>query len=214
MWIAKFKLAGKGKGIIGSRTKKFGVSIAGYPILVKKEKARILIDFVASIFGKEPNKRRFIADLKKAKEITNLEAKGDFIIAQAIDPKELEPAYPEGVMSVEPVVIDSKGDNFYTIGSWNREELNKFLSFVSKFGAEILKVEKRKLSNVYLAKLRPELTNKQRGAMELAIKEGYYDYPRKTSVEKLAKISKISFSAFHAHLRKAEKKVLPYSLSW
>ncbi len=212
MWIAKFKIAGKGRGVIGSRAKKFGVSVAGYPILVKKEKARILIDFVASIFGKEPDKKKFIADLKKAKEITNLEAKGDFIIAQAIDPKELEPAYPEGVMSVEPVVIDSKGDNFYTIGSWNREELNKFLNFILKYDAEILKVEQRKLTNFYFAKLMPELTDKQKNAIRLAIKERYYDYPRKTSIEKLAKLSKISFSAFHAHLRKAERKILPYSI--
>jgi predicted DNA binding protein len=213
MWTAKFKIAGNGQGLIGARTKNHNVSLAGYPILVKKEKTHILIDFVASIFGKEADKKNFIRDLKQAQEIVNLDSNGDFIVAQARDLKELENAYPESIMNLEPVVIDSKGDNFYTVGSWNRKELNKFLTFVSKkYNAEILKIENRRLTNFYLAKLRPELTDKQKNAMSLAIKQGYYNYPRKTSVEKLAKLSKVSFSAFHAHLRKAEQKLLPYSL--
>ena len=56
----------------------------------------------------------------------------------------------------------------------------------------------------------PELTEKQKQAMNLAIKQGYYNYPRKISIEQLAKLSKLSFSTFHAHLRKAEQKLLPF----
>lgn len=212
MWIAKIKIRGE-EGLFGSRAKKHNVSVAGYPISIKKKENYLLVDTVAFLFGKEQNKKKFVSDLKKSKEIINLEANGDFIIAQVKDPKELEPAYPESIMSIEPVLIDSNGDNFYTIGSWNRKELNKFLNFVSKrYKVELLKIEKRKLSNFSLAKLRPELTNKQKSAIELAIKQGYYKYPRKTSVEKLAKISNVSFSAFHAHLRKAEQKLLPFYL--
>lgn len=212
MWIAKIKTSGEG-GLFGSRAKKHNVSIAGYPIAVRKKEDYLLIDMVAFLFGKNQNKKRFVNDLKKSKEIVNLEVNGDFMIAQVKDPKELEPAYPESIINIEPVLIDSNGDNFYTIGSWDRGELNKFLDFVSKrYEVELLKIGKRKLSNFSLAKLRPELTEKQKSAIELAIKNGYYKYPRKTSVEKLAKISKISFSAFHAHLRKAEQKLLPFYL--
>ena len=50
----------------------------------------------------------------------------------------------------------------------------------------------------------------QKQAIELAIKNGYYNVPRKTSVEKLAKLSKLSFSTFQVHLRKAEEKLIPY----
>ena len=211
MWIAKIKIIGGEKGVLGSRTKKHKVSIATYPVSIKKKEKYLLVDSVAFIFGKEQNKKSFINDLKKSKDVVNLEVKEDFMIAQFKEPKESEPAYPESIINLEPVLIDSNGDNLYTIGSWNREELNKFLDFVSKkFNAEILKIEKRKLSNFSLAKLRPELTNKQKQAMELAIKQGYYKYPRTTSVEKLAKLSKVSFSAFHAHLRKAEQKLLPF----
>jgi predicted DNA binding protein len=210
MWVAKIKTSGE-EGLFGSRAKKHNISIAGYPIAVKKKEDYLLVDMVAFLFGKNQNKKRFVNDLKKSKEIVNLEVNGDFMIAQVKDPKELEPAYPESIINIEPVLIDSNGDNFYTIGSWDRVELNKFLDFVSKrYKVELLKIGKRKLSNFSLAKLRPELTEKQKSAIELAIKNGYYKYPRKTSVEKLAKISKVSFSAFHAHLRKAEQKLLPF----
>jgi predicted DNA binding protein len=44
----------------------------------------------------------------------------------------------------------------------------------------------------------------------LAIKNGYYSSPRKINVKELAKISKLSFSTFQVHLRKAEEKLIPY----
>ena len=54
----------------------------------------------------------------------------------------------------------------------------------------------------------PKLTNKQRFAVELAIEKGYYEYPRKISVQELAKISKSPRSTFQEHLRKAESKLM------
>ncbi|MBU1322323.1 MAG: helix-turn-helix domain-containing protein [Nanoarchaeota archaeon] len=212
MWVARMKII-DGKGVFGSRAKKFNISLASYPVLVRKKGDYLFVDSVSLLFGAEKNKNDFIKDLKKADEVVNLEVKNDLIISQVKDPKELEPAYTTNILNLEPVLIDAKGNNFYTIGSWKREELNKFLSFLDKnYEANILKVEKKIISNFYLINLRPELTKRQKKAIELAIREGYYNYPRKTSVKKLAKMSKISFSAFHAHLRKAEQKLLPVYL--
>jgi hypothetical protein len=53
---------------------------------------------------------------------------------------------------------------------------------------------------------------KQREAVELAIQHGYYDYPRKVEVQELAKMAKLAFSTYQAHLRKAERKLIPASL--
>jgi predicted DNA binding protein len=58
--------------------------------------------------------------------------------------------------------------------------------------------------------LHPELTDKQKTAIELAIKNGYYEYPRKIELKKLAKIMKVSYSTYQAHLRKAEKSLIPF----
>lgn len=212
MWVAKVRVSGK-KGVVGSRTLKHNVSVVGYIISVKKKEKYLYVDIIGFVYGDKKNKKEFVKDLRKAREVANFEINGDFIVAQIKDPKELEPAYSTGVMHLEPVIIDSRGDNIYTVGSWERSELNSFLNFIVKnYGAEILRVENRKISNFSIIGLKPELTGKQKEAFELAIKSGYYEYPRKTSVEKLAKLSKISFSAFHAHLRKAEKKFIPYSM--
>lgn len=212
MWIARIKMRAD-KGIFGSRTKKFDISIATYPILVRKKGNYIFVDSVSLIFGSLKNKKAFIKDLRTAKEVINLEVKNDLIISQIMDPEELEPAYNPSILNLEPILIDQYGNNFYTFGSWKRTELNKFLSFIAKkYSSEIIEIKEKKISNFSLIGIRPELTKKQKAAIELAIKNGYYDYPRKTSVEKLAKLSKISFSAFHAHLRKAEQKLLPIYL--
>jgi predicted DNA binding protein len=56
----------------------------------------------------------------------------------------------------------------------------------------------------------PKLTNKQKQALDLAMKYDYYEYPRKIKLEKLAKFMKISLSTYQAHLRKAERKILPF----
>ena len=44
---------------------------------------------------------------------------------------------------------------------------------------------------------------------ELAYENGYYSYPRKITLKKLAGLAKIGISTFQEHLRKAELKLLP-----
>ena len=66
-----------------------------------------------------------------------------------------------------------------------------------------------KISNISFTKLLPEITKNQKEALELAINNGYYDYPKKIKMEKLAKMMKISYSTYQAHLKKAESKILP-----
>jgi hypothetical protein len=55
----------------------------------------------------------------------------------------------------------------------------------------------------------PKITVKQRKALELAVHGGYYDYPRKITLEDLAKQMGVSYATYQAHLRKAEQKLLP-----
>ncbi len=44
----------------------------------------------------------------------------------------------------------------------------------------------------------------------MAVKEGYYDYPRKIYLEKLAQISRVKRQSFQENLRRAEKKLVPF----
>src|SRR3989344_1858411 len=93
----------------------------------------------------------------------------------------------------------------------DKENLIKAIAvFESLHNAKIKYIKNKKIKNISIVKQNPDLTDKQKEAIGLAIKHGYYDYPRKIDVQDLAKESKLSFSTFHAHLRKAEQKLMPF----
>ncbi|RDI71781.1 PAS domain S-box protein [Halopelagius longus] len=52
------------------------------------------------------------------------------------------------------------------------------------------------------------LTERQRTALELAYRRGYFEWPRKNSGEDLAEILGVSPATFHQHLRTSERKLL------
>ncbi|MHA1827770.1 MAG: helix-turn-helix domain-containing protein [Candidatus Heimdallarchaeaceae archaeon] len=210
MWVAKIKLNGE-KGSIGSRTKKFGVSVSGYPVSSYKTKKGIYVYLVGFILGREDDKKRFIRDIKRGEKTQHFEIKGDLIIAQILEPPRLEQMYSHKLINLKPIIIDEKGFNYWTLGSWDKKELIKFVRVVEReYKGELISINQEKIEDFSIIHIQPKLTNKQKQAMDMAIKYGYYDYPRKIDVQKLAKLSKLSFSTFHAHLRKAEQKLLPY----
>jgi len=61
-----------------------------------------------------------------------------------------------------------------------------------------------------LPHIMPKLSNKQKEAIQLAVKEGYFDFPRKINLEGIAKRMKISKQTLQQHLRIAEKKLVPF----
>src|SRR3989344_1438744 len=98
-----------------------------------------------------------------------------------------------------------------TLGSFRKESLIKAIEVFEKLhNTKIKYIKNRKIKNISIIKQNPDLTGKQKEAMGLAIKHGYYEYPRKIDVQDLARESKLSFSTFHAHLRKAEQKLMPF----
>ena len=68
------------------------------------------------------------------------------------------------------------------------------------------------MENLGVLNILPKLTEKQEKAVYLAIKSGYYEYPRKTDVKGLAFKEGLSFSTFQEHLRKAENKLIPFAI--
>lgn len=52
------------------------------------------------------------------------------------------------------------------------------------------------------------LTDRQREVLEAAYRAGYYEWPRESTAEEVAESLSIAGSTFHAHLRKAEGRIL------
>lgn len=53
------------------------------------------------------------------------------------------------------------------------------------------------------------LSKRQREALGLAVKHGYYDLPKKSDITGLAKAMGVDEATFSEHLRKVESKLLP-----
>ncbi len=210
MWVAKFKIDGS-KALIGNIAKKHKISLSGYPFSSHETEKGLYVNFVAFLFGEEKNKKSFITELKKHPRTIQIEREKDFMILQLKEYLIHKSVYHHKIVHIEPIIIEEDGTEFWTLGSWNKKVLTDFIDVTEKIpGAEILKIFQKKITNFSILSIQPELTDKQKNAMELAIKNNYYKYPRKITIKDLAKIQGIAFSTFHAHLRKAEQKLLPF----
>lgn len=221
MWIAKFKIFDK-KNKLSLILRKNRVKLYYYPVNYYVKKNRYFFIAVGLLEGKK-NKKQFIQDLKKLKKAKKdrrlelLELEGDFFVAitsHTIDKETklfVSITYNPALVHFEPVIWHEDGWEEWNIASMERKNIENFIHVGrTKYKLKLLQFTKKKIKNFGFLTLLPELTEKQKRALKLAVDEGYYEYPRKTEVQKLAKMIKLSFSTFQAHLRKAENKIIPF----
>lgn len=212
MWRLRLRLTSDNQ-FMGGMAVKHKVSMTGYPLSYWKDKKGIYLMSAGFIFGDESNKKSLFKDLKNQPEHIESEINGDFIIITTKQPLFSEPVYNPKIIRPNPVIINKDGFHIWDLASFNRKDLEKVIEFTEKYlNAKILSFKQEKISNISFTKIFPDLTENQKKAMELAINNGYYDYPKKTTLPQLAKKMKISYSTFQAHLKKAEGKVFPHIL--
>jgi len=210
MWVMKVKIDGS-KSLMGSKTSKFQIDLFLFPLSFVKQKRKFVVHAAGTIFGSEKNIKEFVKELKTEKRVINVEVNGDFFVCTIEEPTCLDCVYNERIIHVEPTHISSKGYEVGCLGSFARSNLTNAISVLErKYDGKIISIQNRKIKSISIMRVHPNLTDKQREAMKLAIKGGYYDYPRKIDLQKLARLSKLSFSTYQAHLRKAEGKLIPH----
>lgn len=209
MWRMILKLEAE-KQFLGSLALKHNVSFSGYPLSYWKDKKNLYVIVAGIVIGEEKNKNLLFTEIKKIKDILNVERSNDFAILITKQPLFSEPVYNPKIIRPNPVKINKEGYHIWDLASFDRNALEKVWTFAKKhFNATLLTLKEEKISNISFTQLLPELTEKQKTAMEYAISNGYYDYPKKIKMEMLAKMMKISYSTYQAHLKKAESKILP-----
>ena len=211
MWILKLKI--KHDCTIGNRCKKFEVISYSIPLSSWKEKEYSFTSERHTLEGKPKSIKKFFKDIKKDKRVTNLEISGNtmFFIGKG---KEKIPSsfYIQKLFFTKPVFVDDKGYEYWEVASYDRNILSNFLNNLKKQHyehLEILQFKNIKLDNIYFPAIAPDLTERQKEVFELAVKEGYYDIPKRTDLIKLAKIMHISVATFQEHLKRAEAKIIP-----
>lgn len=218
MWILQLKL--QHNCIIGNRCRKFKCTAIGYPLETYKEKGYSYVLHLEKIDGEERNIVLFLQDLKKDKAVTHFEANNNTVFflyktkEEKSFPGQLSHAEKK-IFHTKPVFVDQQGYEHWEVCAWNRDDLTHFIEFLKKNTKDlrafkIERIQKTNLNEVFFPQIMPAITPLQKRAMDLAIAEGYYEFPRKIELEQLAKIMKLSLSTYREHLRKAEKRLLPH----
>lgn len=209
MWVAKFQFNGS-KMLFGKLAKEFSISLSGYPVSSYKKQNQLYVSLVGSFSGEDKNKKKFLFSLSESKYIKSLENNNNFLVMLLKEESSYESLYNPLFIYLSPIEVSPKGLCSYHIGSWDRNSIEKLISFIEKLFPEsfnLLSLRQEKINNVLLTNLTPDLTDKQRAAYSLAVKKGFYEYPKKIEINQLAKLTKISSSTFQQHLRYAEKKL-------
>lgn len=213
MWIAKIRL--KHDCILGNRCEKFGVILQSVAFSVFNQNGKVISSSMHNVIGDEKRIDLFVKDLEKDKNVIKLERKENmFLLLEKANKKAVSHHTPK-IIFVKPTLIDTNGYEHWEIGSWEKKEISKFINDVKKEIEDfnLLKFVNVNIDNIFFPKLMPNLTDKQKQAVELAILEGYYENPRRTDLRKLAKLMKLSLSTYQQHLRVAEEKLLSNALN-
>lgn len=219
MWKAKFKVYDE-TGIFMSIAMKYKIKIYGYMFNYFFDKNSAY--FTLSVFPEcDPNVRNKIKkELLNAKKVDKLEDQGNFFICRLKiswkTEKERRPSlfYNPLIIQVKPFIIYQDGWEELEFASFDRKYLEEILEISEeKYKLKLIYLKKEKIDNFGVVHALPSLTEKQKQALDMAISNGYYKYPRRIDIKKLAKINKLSYSTFQEHLRKAENKLVPFSAS-
>lgn len=215
MWLAKVKLLDK-NCIFATRNKKFNLQSYEQTLTHYKKGKSYFFMSTHLLVGSLESKKKYINDLRKDKRVKELDVNGDLTTeliekkTTDIDLSVYKLFYNPEIILTKPGFVDSDGWEYYEFASWNRVALNKVIKSVQeKFDGELLKLKETSKYDLYFPKILPKLSDRQKEAISVAVKEGYYNFPRRKELNDLAKISKLSFSTFREHLRKAENKLLP-----
>jgi len=212
MWVLKFKIPFNRNTLLGNLCKNHRVSVMGYNLSGITMKRFVRVIGTAFVNGDDYNIKRFFYDIKRDKRLINIDQKDNFMVVELKQHISNKGLFAPGIFHTKPVLVNEKGEYFFEIGSWDK---NKLVSLINNYkkdlGAEILSLKRIESPKIDLFRFYPKLTSKQRECLDLAIKEGYYSYPRKITLKKLSEIKKVSYSTFQFHLQNAEKKIM-YSL--
>jgi len=213
MWTAKISFEGKNDSLIGKYAQESGVRILIFPLSWSDNQKGILVHFAGNLFGDEKAKKKFIRLWKKdtSKRFLDIELQDDFFIGTGIEYKEAKKFYNKNIIFTQPFLVENNLMWTIVVSSFEKKYLEELIKVVEKFHKiKVHYVQKKKIKNISFRAEALELSSGQKKAIDIAMRSGYYDFPRKTSIKKLAKLSGLGFTTFHTHLRKAEKKLMPF----
>ena len=98
--------------------------------------------------------------------------------------------------------VKPDGTTEWTVAFTGREALSELMERLKEDKVDVKILRLTSIADV------ENLTSRQRSIVEVALEEGYFDYPRRITLRSLAKKVGVSASTVSEVLRRAEKKIL------
>lgn len=214
MWVIKFKVFHKDCAF-SPLCKKYNITDLIYLLGFASKNNKFQWTNTHILEGDKSSIEKFIKDLKKKKVVKRIEVFRNYLITleeESLKKYEIfSPLFSKEIFYIKPIMIKSDGFEYWYLAAWNKSTLIKAFRASKSFGSsKLLEIKETKIDKIFLPHITPKITDKQLGAIKLAIKKGYYKFPKQTNLEKLAKKMKISKETFFEHLAKAESKILPF----
>ncbi|MBM3234219.1 hypothetical protein FJZ19_03935 [Candidatus Pacearchaeota archaeon] len=214
MWVIKFKVFHKDCAF-SPLCKKYNITNFIYLLGFNQCKNKFQWTNTHISEGQTKNIKQFIRELKKNRLLKKLEIYNNYLITleeeSLKDYKVFAPLFSKEIFYIKPITIKPDGFEYWCLAAWKRELLIKAFDASKSFGSsELLEIKESKINKIFFPHITPDITEKQLQAIKLAIKRGYYKFPKQINLEKLAKETGISKETFFEHLAKAESKILPF----
>src|SRR3989338_5052970 len=210
MWVGHFKVS-HDNCVYLTHCSKYNIVISMYPLNSYIEKKYRFHTNVNILTGSEKDIQKFVKAIRKDKRCLNFSGEGNVYISHMkfiTTDYHTTNYYTPKIFLLKPVVHKDGKEEWY-FGAWEKIIITEmYLIFKKHFSVELLSIEKKEAPDVFIPQVMTNITEKQKNALHLAIKEGYYNFPQKIDLENLSKLMRISRITYQEHLHKAEQKVL------
>lgn len=130
-----------------------------------------------------------------------------FCRAQAV-PSYDKVMHEHGVIPTSTIKT-KEGLEEYSLLAPDPSSIQKVLAGLNEVG----EVKVRKIGEYVPPKFQAtEITDKQLAALNLAMEKGYYEWPRRVTLEELAEMERVSRRCLQERLRRAETKLIPKAI--
>ena len=204
--VCKFSVPFNKNTLLSNLVKKHSVTLFGYPISHKSYIFYMRLITAGYIIGNQSSINSFLSELKKSSRFLNGEFNDNFVILDIRQHIANRHLFQPGVIHVKPSIITSNEDYIFELAAWEKNKLQKIIKAYRFLNVKLHWIKQKKITTIQTLNIYPNLSAKQRDCFNLAVKEGYYSYPRKITLTKLTKMKNISYSTFQHHLRHAENK--------
>lgn len=211
MWLAKFRIKHT-NCILTPKCVKYNINDFVYLINCWNDKKYFYYTEFHLLQGEGKDKEKFLQALKKEKTLYKLEQKGNQVFTLNREPLEKQyysPSFDRRLIQPKPIIVNKDGYEYWEMACWEKEPLLRIME-TDVFKVKLQSIQRKKFVDIFLPQLSPKLAPQQKKAINLAVQEGYYEYPKQIDLERLSKIMNVKRQTFQEHLRRAEKKLVPF----